>query len=316
MEPMIIAAAISAATSILSNIMSSSAEKEAAAQYLKAAEKSRAAYQSAYDQAFGVGSYNDKLQGLGVQAAQDYMNLVNDKDAWNRYVDGEKAYQAPDKFQFGVEELMQDPSYQFRMQEAQKALEQSQVAGGLNLSGAAAKDMAKFSQDLASTEFANAYNRNYKQFTDDRTFDYNKWLNESKQYYQNIISQMQGLDNINQTGIKANMNQAAALQGMANANSNYASQVAAANTMGNNAGALFGASTIDSLGLLGSYLTALYGTQGDNVPSVQGSTVATGTSPFETNGSFTVPGSGFTQPINAGWEDVLAQAYQNQNRYY
>lgn len=164
--------------------------------------------------------------------------------------------------------------------------------------------------------FVKQYNRNYKQFTDDRTFDYNKWLNESNQYYQNLIRQMQGLDNINQTGIKANTNQAAALQGMANANSNYASQVAAANNMGNNAGAQFGASTIDSLGQLGSYITALYGTQGDNVPSVQSSTVATGTSPFETNGGFTVPGSGFTQPINAGWEDVLAQAYQNQNRYY
>lgn len=55
--------------------------------------------------------------------------------------------------------LEMDPGYQFRLSEGSKAVERSQAARGGLLSGAAAKEMAGYSQGLASQEYGNAYNR-------------------------------------------------------------------------------------------------------------------------------------------------------------
>lgn len=60
----------------------------------------------------------------------------------------------------GVPEfLATNPAYQFRQQEAQKALERSAAARGGLLSGQFAKALQERSQGLASQEFANAYDR-------------------------------------------------------------------------------------------------------------------------------------------------------------
>jgi hypothetical protein len=60
----------------------------------------------------------------------------------------------------GVPEfLATNPAYQFRQQEAQKALERSAAARGGLLSGQFAKALQERSQGLASQEFENAYNR-------------------------------------------------------------------------------------------------------------------------------------------------------------
>jgi len=52
-----------------------------------------------------------------------------------------------------------DPSYQFRQEEAQKAIERSQAAKGNLLSGGAVKESARYASDLASQEYGNAFNR-------------------------------------------------------------------------------------------------------------------------------------------------------------
>jgi hypothetical protein len=52
-----------------------------------------------------------------------------------------------------------DPSYQFRLAEGQKAVENSGAARGMTLSGAALKALTKYGQGAASTEFQNSYNR-------------------------------------------------------------------------------------------------------------------------------------------------------------
>lgn len=60
----------------------------------------------------------------------------------------------------GVPEfLATNPAYQFRQQEAQKALERSAAARGGLLSGQFAKALQERSQGLASQEFGNAFNR-------------------------------------------------------------------------------------------------------------------------------------------------------------
>jgi hypothetical protein len=60
----------------------------------------------------------------------------------------------------GVPEfLANNPAYQFRQQEAQKALERSAASRGGLLSGQFAKALQERSQGLASEEFGNAFNR-------------------------------------------------------------------------------------------------------------------------------------------------------------
>lgn len=52
-----------------------------------------------------------------------------------------------------------DPSYQWRMEQGQKALERSAAARGNLMSGGHLKSLANYSQGLASTEYQNEYNR-------------------------------------------------------------------------------------------------------------------------------------------------------------
>lgn len=52
-----------------------------------------------------------------------------------------------------------DPGFDFRISEGQNALARSQFARGQGLSGAAARELARYSQDYASSEFNNAFNR-------------------------------------------------------------------------------------------------------------------------------------------------------------
>lgn len=57
------------------------------------------------------------------------------------------------------EDIANDPGYQFRMAEGQKALERSASARGLLNSGGALKSLGRYSQGLASDEYQNAFGR-------------------------------------------------------------------------------------------------------------------------------------------------------------
>lgn len=62
--------------------------------------------------------------------------------------------------QFSPQQLMQeDPSYQFRLSEGEKALNRSAAAGSGQLSGATLKALSRYNQDYASNEFNNSFNR-------------------------------------------------------------------------------------------------------------------------------------------------------------
>jgi hypothetical protein len=60
---------------------------------------------------------------------------------------------------FGTDSFEQDPGYAFRQAEGLKGLERSASARGGTLSGGALKGIQRFSQDLASQEYSNAFNR-------------------------------------------------------------------------------------------------------------------------------------------------------------
>jgi len=60
---------------------------------------------------------------------------------------------------FRMSDFEADPGYGFRMSEGMKAIERSAAARGGLLSGATLKGVQRFGQDLASTEYQNAFNR-------------------------------------------------------------------------------------------------------------------------------------------------------------
>lgn len=56
-------------------------------------------------------------------------------------------------------DVTQDPGYQFRMREGEQALQRRQAAAGTAYGGGALKELAKYSQGLASQEYGAAWNR-------------------------------------------------------------------------------------------------------------------------------------------------------------
>jgi hypothetical protein len=62
---------------------------------------------------------------------------------------------------FDVEEFYkyQDPGYWFRLRQGEQALRNAASAGSGALSGAAMKDLLGYNQDMAATEYGNAFNR-------------------------------------------------------------------------------------------------------------------------------------------------------------
>lgn len=71
---------------------------------------------------------------------------------------------------FTLADFNQDPGYQFRMDQGQKALEASAAARGGALSGGNLKAIQQYGQDYASNEYSNAYNR----FNNDQTTRFNR----------------------------------------------------------------------------------------------------------------------------------------------
>lgn len=84
---------------------------------------------------------------------------------------GQITSQLPDLTRsFSLADFQNDPGYQFRMDEGQKALERSAAArGGLN-SGATLKALTRYGQGVASDEYNTAYNR----FNTDRSNRFNR----------------------------------------------------------------------------------------------------------------------------------------------
>ena len=71
---------------------------------------------------------------------------------------------------FGSADFRADPGYQFRLSEGMRGVENSAAARGGLLSGNALKALANYSQQSASNEYMNAYNR----FNNDQSNLYNR----------------------------------------------------------------------------------------------------------------------------------------------
>ena len=114
------------------------------------------------------------------------------------------------------QDIYSDPSYQFRLQQGQDAIQSSAAAQGGLLSGATLKALQNYGQESASQEYSNAYNR----FNADQTNRYNR-LSNLVGIGQNAAAQ------VGNAG--AQTAQAVANNTMAGANSIAAGQVGSAN---------------------------------------------------------------------------------------
>lgn len=60
---------------------------------------------------------------------------------------------------FSMDDYLEDPGYQFRLDQGEQAINRAAAAAGRYDSGRALKDLTEFNSGLASQEFGNAYNR-------------------------------------------------------------------------------------------------------------------------------------------------------------
>jgi hypothetical protein len=97
-------------------------------------------------------------------------------------------------------DLYNDPSYQFRLAEGQKALERSAASRGGLLSGGTAKALNQYTQDYASNEYNNKYNR--------AMGEYQQKYNEFNNNQANIYNRYAGLAGVGQTAA-TNLNSSA-----------------------------------------------------------------------------------------------------------
>jgi hypothetical protein len=268
----LIGAGITALGNMAANKINANAQEKNAERLSEASKQALEEYKRAYEQSFGKGTYNNQTQAMGIDASKVYQAMLNNPELWNEYINGDSAYVAPEKFSFTADDLYNDPSYQFRLKQGQDALSQNQVAGGLNLSGAAAKQMNDYTQNVASQEYAAAYKRANDQYNADRTFDYTKWLNEAQQYYTNLTNQLQGQNNLMNKGVSANTNQALALQGLAGNTSDSIAQIASAANNANNANAGFMSNTVGDLSSLIGAMFSQFGTKGDTAAPLNSNT--------------------------------------------
>lgn len=303
--PIVAAIAISALVSAVSGAMGAAAQEEAYEKLARASELERQEFKKAYEQAFGAGSYNAQMQKLGAQAGQRYYDLINDSDSWNRYIDGEKAYSSPAGFSFTAEDLWDDPSYRVRLNEGLAALDQSNVANGLNLSGAAVKATNDYAQDQASKEYANEYNRSFQRYTDDRNFDYNTWKAQADQYYNNLLQKLQGLGQVSNQGVQANSAQAQALQALANNNASSMQQQATAQGAANMAGTSATTSVLDAIAKGLTTGAGLYASQAGATPTAATPVSTSPTNTYTLSGALNSGGQDFAKLFLNGWNPAI-----------
>lgn len=297
--------AVSTIASAISGSMGADAQREAYEKLARASEQERAEFRKAYDQAYGPGSYNAQMQSIGAKAGRQFYDALNDNAAWDKYINGERAYVAPQDFTFTEKDFTDDPSYRVRLKEGLDALDQSNVASGLNLSGAAVKATNDYAQDQASKEYGAAYDRAFRKYTDDRNFDYNAWKAQADQYYNNLLQKLQGLGQASSQGVQANSAQAQALQALANNNASSMQQQATAQGAAGMAGTSATTSVLDAIAKGLTTGAGLYASQAVATPTAATPASSSPTNTYTLSGAIDSGGQDFAKLFLNGWNPAI-----------
>ena len=115
------------------------------------------------------GSYSGGLSAAGF--SPNAVSRTASFDAPGLLKPWTESYQAPN--------LTDDPGFQFRLQEGQKALERSAASKGTLLTGGTLKDLAGYAQGMASQEYGAADARAFRNYgSDQNTF----WTNQNNAF--------------------------------------------------------------------------------------------------------------------------------------
>ena len=126
----------------------------------KAAGKQTGAAESAAETSAGASQYAADLQQKQYEQTREDLQPWREAgvNALGQLTTGTQAGGALIR-PFAMEDYQQDPGYQFRLDEAQRALEGSASARGMVLSGAQQKGVQRYGQGLASQEYGRAFDR-------------------------------------------------------------------------------------------------------------------------------------------------------------
>jgi hypothetical protein len=193
-------------------------------------------------------------------------------------------FQAP-----SVDQMRQDPAYQFAFDEGRNQIERGAAAKGTLLTGGTLKDLTAWSQGLASQQFDKIYNRAHGEYQDA--------YNIFKQNQQDQWNKLSGLAQVGQ-GASQQLGGAAQNYGnQASANMQAGANAQAAATAGS--GSVWG-STIGTLGNIGGSLAMRY---------PWGGTGGGGTSSYSIPGGNQGYGAGVPYSSNAGYQTDQVQMY-------
>lgn len=153
---MVAAAIIGGGAAIAGGAMASSASKKAAKTQAASADRASQIQQENFEQ-----TRKDLMpyKQAGDTSLSQLMGQMGANGYFNQTYTGQDVYS--------------DPSYQFRLQQGQNAIQSSAAAQGGLLSGATLKALQNYGQESASQEYGNAYNR----FNADQTNRYNRLSN-------------------------------------------------------------------------------------------------------------------------------------------
>lgn len=202
---MVAAAVIAGGAAIAGGAMASSASNKAAKTQAASADKASQIQQANFEQ---TREDLTPYKQAGDTSLKQLMGQMGSNGYFNQTYDGQDVYS--------------DPSYQFRLQQGQDAIQSSAAAQGGLLSGATLKALQNYGQESASQEYGNAYNR----FNADQTNRYNR-LSTLVGVGGNAAAQ------VGNAG--AQTSQAIANNTMSGANSIAAGQVGSANAWSNTA---------------------------------------------------------------------------------
>lgn len=87
---------------------------------------------------------------------------------------GDLSEWTPQTFSFDTQDVYEDPGYEFRRGEGEKALQRQAAASGKFYSGALGKGLTRYNQDYASGEFDKAYGRSWNEFNLKDTTKWNR----------------------------------------------------------------------------------------------------------------------------------------------
>jgi hypothetical protein len=152
----------------------------------------------------------------------------------------------PGTFSYTGEDLYKDPSYQFRLEQGQKALDRQGAAAGRFLSGRQLQATSDYNQGAASQEFQNAYTRALGTFGTNEGNRYNAFTtNEGNRFnayqanFNNAVNPLLALSGAATLGSQNLGSAGASMAGQVgnnltnNANAQGAAGIASANQIGN-----------------------------------------------------------------------------------